>query len=87
MEVLSEVGVQSRLDFLKDRFNISRRKSLYGRIEVLKVTGRQTNHMGEEKLRRGKENLENPRCKNLEFIFQSILLLKKFSLFTSFLFV
>lgn len=61
IEVLSEVGVQSGLGFLKDRFNISRRKSLYGRIEVLKVMGRQTNHEGEEKLRKREENLENPR--------------------------
>jgi len=28
MEVLSEVGVQSRLEFLNDRFNISRRKEI-----------------------------------------------------------
>lgn len=61
MEVLSEVGVQSGLGFLKDRFNISRRKSLYGRFEVLKVMGRQTNHEEEEKLRKREENLENPR--------------------------
>lgn len=45
MEVLSEVSVQSRLGFLNDRFNINRRKSLYGRIEV---TGRETNHEGEK---------------------------------------
>lgn len=50
MEVLSEVGVQSGLGFLNDHFNISRRKSLCGRIEVLKVMGRQTNHEGTEKL-------------------------------------
>lgn len=45
MEVLSEVGVQSRLGFLNDDFNINRRKSLYGRIEVM---GRETNHEGEK---------------------------------------
>lgn len=61
MEVLSEVGVQSGLGFLNDRFNISRRKSLYGRIEALKVMGRQTNHEGKEKLRKREENLKNPR--------------------------
>jgi len=77
MEVLSEVGVQSGLGFLKDRFNISRRKSLYGRIEVLKVTGRQTNHMGEEKLRRGKENLENPRWKKSGVYFSINFIIKE----------
>lgn len=61
MEVLSEVGVQSGLGFLNDHFNISRRKSFYGRIEVLKVMGRQTNHEGKEKLRKREENVENPR--------------------------
>lgn len=50
IEELSEVGVQSRLGFLNDGFNISRRKSLYGGTEDLKVTGRQTNHDGKEKL-------------------------------------
>lgn len=54
MEVLSEVDVQSRLEFLNDRFNISRKKSLYVRIEVLKVMGRQKNHEGKEKLKRRK---------------------------------
>lgn len=58
MEVLSEVGVQSRLGFLNDRFNISRRKSLYGRIEVM---GKETNHEGKKKLRKREESLENPR--------------------------
>lgn len=52
MEVLSEVGVQSRLGFLNDHFNISRRKSLYSRTEVFKVMGRQKNLEGKEKLRK-----------------------------------
>lgn len=59
MEVLSEVDVQSRLGFLNDRFNISRRKSLYVRIEVLKVMGRQKNHEGKEKLRKRRKPRES----------------------------
>lgn len=53
MEVLSEVGVQSRLGFLNDHFNINRRKSLYGRIEVM---GRETNHEGKKKVKKERRN-------------------------------
>lgn len=73
MEVLSEVGVQSRLEFLNYYFSGSRRKSLYGRIEVLKVMGRQTNREGKEKLSKREEILKNPRWTNLVFILQSNL--------------
>lgn len=51
MEVLSEVGVQSRFGFLNDHFNINRRKSLYSRIEVM---GRETNREGKKSLERKK---------------------------------
>lgn len=53
MEVLSEVGVQSRLGFLNDHFNINRRKSLYGRIEVM---GRETNHEGKKNVKKERRN-------------------------------